>query len=207
MSFGAIGGIGDIGGGGGLSQEDADLLYAPIALATTVTNLIATVDARDTKWRRLADETLLTAASSWTGPTGLGSYDEIMVEITGRTTQGSSTGAVNVRFNGDSVSGHYINSSGGSSTWLVLGAIAGSLTNTDRWGHLVGIVQNRDTTLHTVQAQYALTESNGSPPNSQHVVQAVGHFNQTGPITSLTIHPNSSTDFVAGTRFQVFGRI
>lgn len=205
MSFGSISGGG--GGGGGLSQEDADLLYAPIEVSTVVTDLIATVDARDTKWRRLADETLLTAASSWTGPTGLGSYDEIMVEITGRTTQGSSAGAVNLRFDGDSTWGHYINDGGGSSSWLPIGSIAGSLTNTDRWGHLVGIVQNRDTTLHTVQAQYALTDSNGSPPNSQHVVQAVGHFNQTGPITSLTLHPNSSTDFVAGTRFQVFGRI
>lgn len=205
MSFGSISGGG--GGGGGLTQGEADLLYAPIALTTTVTDLIATIDIGDTKWRRLADETLLAPASSWTGPTGLGTYDEIMVEIIGRTTQGSSTGAVNIRFNGNSTSGHYINSSGGSSTWLVLGAIAGSLTNTDRWGRLVGVVQNRAGTLHTVQGQYALTESNGSPPNSQHVVQAVGHFNQTAVITSLTLHPNSSQDFVAGTRFQVFGRV
>lgn len=29
----------------------------------------------------------------------------------------------------------------------------------------------------------------------------------TAALTTLTVYPNSSTDFVAGTRFRVFGRL
>ena len=170
----------------------------------TVAELRAALGIREVL---LADWTLPSNASLWNGPTALDLYDEVRLEVTGRTTQGSSTGAVNLRFNGNSVSGDYINGNGGSSTWLPVGSIAGSLTNTNRWGRVEAIVQNKAGTLHTVSSQYATTEANTTPPNSSHTLVAAGHFTQTAAITSLTVHPNTSTDFVAGTRFRVFGRL
>jgi hypothetical protein len=170
----------------------------------TVAELRAALGIREVL---LADWTLPSNASLWNGPKALDLYDEVRLEVTGRTTQGSSTGAVNLRFNGNSTSGDYINSGGTSSTWLTIGSIAGSLTNTNRWGRVEAIIQNKVGTLHTVSGQYATTDSNTNPPKSSHVVYAAGHFTQTAAIDSLTVYPNSSTDFVAGTRFRVFGRL
>mgnify|MGYP000482202296 CR=1 FL=1 len=170
----------------------------------TVAELRAALGIREVL---LADWTLPSNASLWNGPTALDLYDEVRLEVTGRTTQGSSTGAVNLRFNGNSTSGDYINGAGGSSTWLTIGSIAGSLTNTNRWGRVEAIIQNKVGTLHTVSSQYATTEANTTPPNSSHVLVAAGHFKQTAAITTLTVYPNGSTDFVAGTRFRVFGRL
>ena len=194
-------------------------VFDALALKVPTSRTLAGVDLADDvtgaelraalgiEWALLADETLASDAASWTGPTGLGSYDEIRLVVTGRTTQGSSTGAVNLRFNGNSTSGDYINGNGGSSTWLPIGSIAGSLTNTNRWGRVEAIIQNKAGTLHTVSSQYATTEANTNPPNSSHVVSAAGHFKQTAAITSLVVYPNTSTGFVAGTRFRVFGRL
>lgn len=192
---------------------DALALKVPTSRTLAGIDLIDDVTATELRaalgieWVLLTDETLASNAASWTGPTGLGSYDEVRLVVTGRTTQASSTGTVHLRFNGNSTSGHYINGSGGSSTWLPIGSIAGSLTNTNRWGRLEAIVQNKAGTLHTVSGQYATTEANTSPPNSSHVVYAAGHFTQTAAIDSLTVHSSGSTDFVAGTRFRVFGRL
>ena len=170
----------------------------------TVAELRAALGIREVL---LADWTLPSNASLWNGPTALDLYDEVRLEVTGRTTQGSSTGAVNLRFNGNSTSGDYINGGGGSSTWLTIGSIAGSLTNTNRWGRVEAIIQNKVGTLHTVSSQHATTDANTTPPNSSHTLVAAGHFKQTAAITTLAVYPNSSTDFVAGTRFRVFGRL
>ena len=170
----------------------------------TVAELRAALGIREVL---LADWTLPSNASLWNGPTALDLYDEVRLEVTGRTTQGSSTGAVNLRFNDNSTSGDYINGGGASSTWLTIGSIAGSLTNTNRWGRVEAIIQNKVGTLHTVSSQYATTEANTTPPNSSHTLVAAGHFKQTAAITTLAVYPSSSTDFVAGTRFRVFGRL
>lgn len=162
------------------------------------------------EWILLQDETLALSSTAWTGPTGLDSYDKIRIIVSGRTTQQSSNGAVNIRFNGDSTSGHYINGTGSSSTWMTLASIAGSGTGgliTDRWGELEAIVLNKSGTMHSAKAQNLYTEATAAPSNSSTTIQNPGYFNQTASITSLILYPNSSQSFVAGTRFQIFGRL
>jgi hypothetical protein len=163
----------------------------------------------------LIESAILTSSQASITFSGLGSYastyKHLQVRITARGTQAQIFGQANLRFNGDSGSnyaehrlrgtGSAVQSTGGGSTSFIgLDQVTGSTSATGSFGaFVVDILDFSSSTKNTTVR--ALTGS----LNDNQVSFRSGLYNNTAAITEIFIGAGSADNFVAGSRFSLYG--
>ena len=178
------------------------------ALRTALSLVVGTdVQAYDaTAWRVISDQTLAVAASA-ISVSSLGTYTEFRLRLSGAS---SNTGGLRdttyMQFNGVTDTSYQNAAFSWVNTAVVLGILATSQTNTNRSGYLEAR-WTKDSTARWMlgHGQFSWVDPDATVPASDATRLTSWYFTP-GSVTSLRVYLSGS-NFVAGTRFVLEGRI
>jgi hypothetical protein len=143
--------------------------------------------------------------------TGLGStYKHLQVRAVGRTARASfATQSIRLRFNGDTsniYTGHYLAADGstvGSGYYAATSSLtAGFFTAATATANVFGVFVMDILDSFSTSKNKTIRSAYGIPTE---IALQSGFMNSTSAISSISFEPSTAVNFVAGTRFSLYG--
>lgn len=179
-------------------------------LAVAGSGAAGATDAFD--WLETQSITTSTASVTFSNLNNYSAYQHLQIRVTARGagSTGTTYGAVNVRFNGDTASNYWyhnlrgdgsgVSSEGTSGTSISLerSQAAGGST-ADVYGFLIFDILN----FNSTSRKKTLRSMHGTIVSVSNLFQSSGFWNNTNAVTSITLAPTYS--FRAGSRISIYG--